>query len=168
MCYKYFIFLQRNTVYNTNPTLNDGVSGNGSKESKVISVTLVTDRTKPTCSFSPSTQNEQLKCVLGICTNRTVNATLQCTDNISGFNNQQLSINSFKTDDVGLIPSIKLTKDISTSVSGTKLTTKVGVKLTRVPTSLTPKVKYSGTIKDKAGNSATISKTVNFKIKKKK
>lgn len=159
----------RGTSYSGNPTLNDGVSvsTNVTKQSfksNNINVTLVTDRQKPNCSFSPSTQNEKLKCFLGICKDITVNATLSCTDNLSGISTKP-QMNQFKTSDVGLIPSIKLTNKLETKQNGTGQLNYVGVKITRKPTSKTPKITYSGTVKDKAGNSRAISPKVSFKIK---
>lgn len=166
---------QRTTIYSANPTISEGLNvtttttdiSNKQLSSPVNkAVTLITDRTAPTCIFEPAEENVKLKCFLGICTKQSIYPKLVCKDNLTGVNDN-LTLNNFKTSDTGLIDSIKLTKNLTKNKETNKLTSIIEVSARRVPTSKTPKVTYKGTISDKAGNSRNINTTVKIKIKKK-
>lgn len=166
---------ERTITYSANPTINEGLNVTTTTtniSNKQIStpvtkeITLITDKTGPTCTFQPASEEVKLKCFLGICTDKSVYPKLVCTDKFTDINNN-INISNFKTSDTGLIDSIKIKKLVETKSENKKLTATIEVSATRVPTSKTPKVTYTGTVTDKAGNSTKINTTVEFKIKKK-
>lgn len=168
---------QKAGIYETNPTINDnvGITGKTTVESPSTKVTLVTDRTAPTCTNYPSTtQKVQLSCLIGssLCTEKTTTLSIGCSDPKKNDVNSSFSKKSVdvtvKTSDTGLIDSIELLKSqFKTTVSGSNLTYKIAVQVNRVPSYKVPKVTVKGKVYDKAGNSVSINKTFNYTITKK-
>lgn len=162
-----FEYNRKGDTYSSNPTIAEDAGKKRDSQTvtsnDAVKVAVVYDAEAPTCELN-KTQNVGVdyKKIWGIKNYKDTAATsvLRCTDSLSGFNenNTLVDFTNFSMDEntgIGLdIVSLNRKGKVSKSINGKNMDVRIPIIVHRLPSKYTATLKYTGGIKDLAGNSA--------------